>query len=314
MSRKVIIDCDPGIDDAVALCVALFDPRLEVVAVTAAEGNVSAERTTLNVQAIIDQLDPARYPRMGAAVEPENVPPVNARYVHGDDGLGNAGFDISSLRHQHPADKIISDEIRSAPGDVTLICLAPLTNVARALQRDRTLTEQIDQIIMMGGSVNGIGNVTPAAEFNVHCDPPAARSVFRSPITKTLIPLDVTRQVTFGLDLMSELPPESTRAGLFLRKILPFYFRSYHQRFGQESIQLHDTVALVAAIHPELFETEEMAGDVETRGELTAGATVFDRRPNREWRSNMAVATGIDVAATTDCIVRGLVEAGRCTA
>lgn len=129
MTRKVIIDCDPGIDDAVALSMALFDPRLDVVAVTAVAGNVAADQASRNVQAIIEQLDPPRYPRLGAATAADVSPATDARYVHGDDGLGNAGFAVSRLQHQHPSEKVICDALRSDPNQVSLICLGPLTNV-----------------------------------------------------------------------------------------------------------------------------------------------------------------------------------------
>lgn len=312
MARKVIIDCDPGIDDAVAVCLALFEPRLDVVAVTATAGNVSAYQATRNVQAILERLDPPRLPRIGLATPAENVPAVDGRRIHGDDGLGNSGFAVSELHHQRPSEKIICDEVRAAPGDVTIVALGPLTNLARAFRRDPELPMLVDRLIMTGGSVSGIGNVTAAAEFNIYCDPVSARAVFRSKTTKTLIPLDVTRQVAFDLNLIDEMPGERTRAGFFLRRVVPFAFRAYHQ-LGQESIYLHDAVTLVAALHGELFETVEMAGDVETAGELTAGATIFDRRPKPQWRPNMEVAVGVDVAAVKDCILRGLTRAGQCT-
>jgi purine nucleosidase len=313
MPRKVVIDCDPGIDDAVALCLALFDSRLEVVAVTASEGAVTAEQASRNVQAVIEQLDPPRFPRLGAASPVEGAPAVDARSMHGDDGLGNASFVISQLQHLRPSEKVISDAVRSAPEQVTIICLGPLTNLARAFRRDPGLPALVDRIIMAGGTINGVGNVTPAAEFNMYYDPVSAREVFRSPTTKTLIPLDVTRQVALTIDVVEQLPDESTRAGFLLRRVVPFAFRAFHQTLGQESIHLHDSVALIAAVHPELFETADLAGDVETRGELTTGATVFDRRPNCPGQANMEVATKVDKAAVADSIVRGLARAGRCS-
>lgn len=310
MPRKVIIDCDPGIDDAVALCIALFDPRLEVVAVTATEGSVAAEQTTRNVQVVVEQLDPPRFPRIGAAQIASGIPAADAHHINGEDGLGNFGFRVSELHHSHPSDKIICDAVRADPEEVTIIALGPLTNIASAFHRDPELPGLVDQIIMVGGSVNGIGNVSPVAEFNIYCDPDGARAVFRSLTTKTLIPLDVTSQVVFSLDFVDQIPDETTRAGAFLRRIIPHMFRSYRHELGLEGIFLHDAVALTAALNPELFETREMAGDVETRGELTIGSTIFDRRPVPSWRPNMDVATGIDVAAVTDCIIRGLKLAG----
>jgi purine nucleosidase len=310
VARKVIIDCDPGIDDAVALCLALFDPRLDVIAVTAVAGNVQHEQASRNVQAIIDFLDPPRFPRVGTAGPAEFAPAADGRRMNGDDGLGNAGFAVAQLHQQHPSEKIICDEVRAAPEQVTIIALGPLTNVARAFRRDPELPTLVDRVIMMGGSVSGIGNITPSAEFNVYCDPPSAREVFRSPSTKTLIPLDVTRQISLTFDFVEELPDDSSRAGAFLHRVLPFSFRAYHQLLGQESIHLHDVVGLLAAVQPELFETSEMAADVETHGELTTGATVFDRRQNREWRPNMEVAVGVNVAAAIDTLIRGLRYAG----
>jgi purine nucleosidase len=311
MARKVILDVDPGIDDAVAMCLALFDPRLDVIAVTAVPGNVSADQATRNVQTIIEQLDPPRWPRIGAATEADQGQLADGRRIHGADGLGNANFEFAELHHQHPAEKVISDEVRANPELVTIVALGPLTNIARALQRDPALAALVGQILIMGGTVSGPGNVTAAAEFNMYCDPLAAQAVFRSHTTKVLVPLDISQQVSLEYDLLDQLPDESTRAGKFLRKVLPFYYRAFRQELGLESIYLHDAVALAAASHPELFDLEDMAGDVETRGELTMGATVFDRRPLVEARRNIGVCTHVDAAAVKDYIVRGIMQAGQ---
>jgi inosine-uridine nucleoside N-ribohydrolase len=294
MTRKVLLDVDPGIDDALALSIALTHPDIEVVAVTAVGGNCSPERATRNVQAIIEQLDPPRWPRIGTASAPDNGLPVDGRFLFGLDGLGGVEFEVAELRTPHPSEKVMADAIRSAPNNLTIIALGPLTNIARVLQRDPILSSQIGQIIMMGGSVAGPGNITPMAEFNVYCDPQSARAVFRSPSTKTLIPLDVTNQVVLNFDLLQHLPDESSKTGAFLQKILPPVFRAYHQQFGLEGIHVHDTVALMAALYPELFITKEMAGDVETEGELTNGMTIFDRRRVPAWQHNMEVAVTID--------------------
>ena len=313
MPRKVIIDCDPGIDDLVALTLALFDPRLEVVAVTAVAGNVPAEKATINVQAIIERLDPPRYPRLGAASPVEDAPYIDARHLHGPDGLGGVGLAVSQLARQHPSEKLICDEVHAAPGDVAVVCLGPLTNVARALARDPAIADDIGRIIIVGGSVRGIGDVSPCAEFNIHADPASARAVFRSATTKTLIPLDVTEQVVWTLDLLEKLPDDLSRAGKLLRGTLPYLFRSFRQHLGLESIVLSDAVGMTALLHPELFRTEDLSGDVETTGELTTGMTVFDRRPNASHRTDMEVALEIDPAAVADAIVRGLADAGRQT-
>ncbi len=310
MARKVIIDCDPGIDDAVALSMALFDPRLEVLAVTAVAGNVPAEQANRNVQAIIDYLDPPRIPRIGNTGEQRQGHLVDARHIHGENGLGSVELPVSSHHQQHPAEKVICDLAHTYPEEITMICLGPLTNLARAFQREPRLPGLLDQLVIMGGSVSGVGNVTPAAEFNIYCDPASARTVFRAPVAKTLVPLDVTRQVFFGMDLLNQLPSESTRAGWLLLQILPQIFRSYHQLLGQEVINLHDAVAMLAVTEPELFEMESMAGDVEVQGELSVGATVFDRRSNQVWQENMDVACTVDATVAGQRIIKSLEKAG----
>lgn len=311
MARKVIIDCDPGIDDAVALCLALTDSRLEVLAVTAVEGAVSAKLSGRNIQTVVDQIDPARLPRIGTATPLDDAPAFDGSRLNGQDGLGGASVPLSQLHHQHSSDKIICDEVRAAPDEVTILCLGPLTNVALALKRDPELASLLSQIVVAGGSVSVGGDVTPAAEANIYCDPLSARMVFRSPTTKTLVPLDITRQLSLAMDVIDELPVATLATGRLLRQMLTFSFRAHHQVLGQESISLNGVAALLYLLHPELFETAEMAGDVETRGDLTKGATIFDRRIKRNWLPNMDVATEVDATAARDCIVRGLQAAGK---
>lgn len=312
MPKKVILDMDPGIDDAIALCIALFDPALEVVAVTAVGGNVPPSQASRNVQAIVAELDPPRMPRIGAAIAPDLTPRVESRHqLYGPDGLGGVELPVAELHHTRPSDKVLCDEIRAAPEAVTILALGPLTNVARALQLYPELPSMVGGLMMSGGTVAGPGNITPAAEFNMYCDAAAAQAVFRSPMTKTLVPLDVTNRVVLTYDLFNQLPDESTRVGRFLRKILPPIFRGYRQEFGLEGIHVHDSVTLMSVIHPELFTTQGMAGDVETMGALTTGATVFDRRRIPAARHNMEVVVDINVDEVTRRLIAKLNEAAR---
>lgn len=313
MPRKVILDVDPGIDDAMALCMALFDPRLEVLAVTAVGGNVSPQVASRNVQVVIEQVDPPRWPRLGVASHAEHGLPVDGRHLHGIDGLGGVHLDVAELRTRHPSEKIICDEVRANPEEVTIVALGPLTNIARAFQRDPELPSLVGRLILCGGTVSGPGNVTPAAEFNFYCDPQSARSVVRSRCTKTLVPLDITNRIVMSYDLLNQLPPETTKVGRLLRQILPPAFRAYRQQFGLEGIHAHDSVALMAVLNPGLFTTQEMAGDVETRGDLTMGATVFDRRRVPAWRHNMEVVTDMQKDAVIAEMLATLAEAGRRT-
>ncbi len=311
MPRKIILDVDPGIDDALALSIALADPSVDVVAVTAVGGNVPSATATRNVQAIVEQLDPPRLPRIGAASDPDNGLRVDGRYLHGQDGFGGAGIEVAELRTPHPSEKILCDAVRAEPNSVTIVALGPLTNVARAFQRDPELPSLVGQIVIAGGAVASPGNITPAAEFNIYCDPDSARAVFRSFSTKTLVPLDVTNRAVLTYDVLGQLPDEDTRIGRLVRRILPPAFRAYHHKFGLEGIHVHDTVALMYVLHPELFVTREMAGDVEVLGELTLGATVFDRRRVPSWRRNMEVAMDMNPGEITERIVSALQAAAK---
>jgi len=219
------------------------------------------------------------------------------------------------MRHSAlPAEKLIIDTVRANPDQVTILCLGPATNLAKALRREPNLASQIDQIIMTGGSMDGHGNVTACSEFNFHFDPGSAKTILNSRTTKTLVPLDITRQVCFGLEFLEELPAESSRCGYFLRQILPFAFRSYRQHLGQETILLNDTVGALVLLEPELFQTELVPCDVETEGQLTRGMLVSDRRNLPEGRPNVNVVTGIMADQVRQFIVDQLVVSGNASA
>jgi purine nucleosidase len=308
MARKVILDMDPGVDDAVALCLAIDEPSLDVVAVTATGGAVSPDQATLNVQAIVEQLDPPRWPRLGTAAS-DQLLRIDGPHLFGSDGLCGAHFPVAQRHHRHSSVKVICDEARTAPGEVTIVATGPLSNIAAALQQQPDLAAMVGHLIILGGTLAGPGNVTAAAEFNIYSDADAARAVFRSTVTKTLIPIDITRRITMNFDLLDRIPAIDSRRGLLLRKLLPGAFRAYRQHLGMEGIHLHDAVAIIAAARPELFKMERMYGDVEIDGTLTYGATVFDRRRQPESQANMDVVVDMDAAAVTDCIIRGLVQA-----
>ena len=311
MARKIIIDCDPGIDDAVALCMAIFDPRVEVLAITATEGTIDADQSTTNVTSIVGLLDPARYPRIGKATSSDNATVSDDSFLHGTDGLGGCNFQSSDRHHLPASEKVIADQLRSHPNEITLVCLGPLTNLARLCQLDPNVIPLIDKVVISGGAVTHPGNITQAAEFNMHFDADSAAEVFESATTKSLVPLDVTERLTFGVQLLEEIPAKYTKAGGLLHKILPFAFRRAHQHLGRELIPLYDATAMLAVLEPELFTWQDMAGKVETRGELTRGVTVFDRRIPRDWQVNMEVATDIDRNVARSMILRSLKYAGQ---
>jgi inosine-uridine nucleoside N-ribohydrolase len=307
MARKVILDVDPGISDALAICLALTQPELEVVAVTATGGNVAPRQASRNVQAIIEHLDPPRWPRIGFADEEQPLR-TDGRELWGVDGLCGAGatLGIAELHQQHPSLKVLAEEIRNDPGGVTVIAGGPLSNIAAAFQLEPELAMLVGHLIIVGGTLEGPGDVTAAAEFNIFCDAEAAQRVFRSPATTTLLPRDVTSRAAMTFDLLNYLPVESTAQGRLLRTLLPAAFQSYRQRLGLEGIYAAEAVAIAAAVHPEFITTEALPVDVETEGTLTYGATVVDRRPRTLDRPNMDVAVDLDAGAIVDFVQRGL--------
>ena len=308
MARKILLDVDPGIADAMALCLALGDPRLDVVAVTATGGNVSPDQATRNVQALVEQPDPEHWPRLGAA-DPDQILRSDGRQLYGEDGLCGAEIRVAELHHLHPSKKVIADEIRFAPGDVTIIAGGPLSNIAAALKMEPDLAMQVGHLIIVGGTYQGPGDVTAAAEFNIFCDAQAAQFVFRLPLTKTLLPLDVSSRAALDFDYLDQLPKDATRTGRVLRAILPAAYRAFRQKLGVEGIFVPEALAVVAALHPELITTEPMHCDVEIAGELTHGATVFDRRRNASAQANMDVVVDLDTEGAIDCLTQSLHQA-----
>ena len=306
--RKVIIDVDPGIDDAIALAIALFDPRLEVVAVTAVGGNVPPEQANANLQSLVAFLDPPRLPRLGLAPGDCELP-EKPYSMHGGDGLGGLELPRVQLHGGHASEKVIWECLRAHPREITVLALGPLTNLSRVLARDPAVADCIGELVISGGTAHAAGNATAVADFNFYCDPAAARHVVREPIAKTLVPLDTAAQVALGFDLLDELPGEETRVGFVLRRMLTHSFRAHRQIMGSESVCLPDVVALVAATHPGLCERIAVSVDVETAGDLTAGMLVIDRRHFRTERPNAELVVACDAAGIRDCLLRGFAAA-----
>jgi len=312
VARKLILDVDPGIDDAVALAIALFDPRLEVLAVTATGGSVPPAQATANVQALVTLLDPPRIPRLGTA--PTDVGPAEARsQLHGPDGLGGLDLPRVALHGEHASEKVIAETLRAHPREVTILALGPLTNLSRALRRDPSLAEIVGGVVICGGCAHGHGTVTPVSDFNFHADPAAARHVVREPLGKTVVAVDTAARVALGFDVIDQLPDPFSRAGRLFRHLLPHALRAQRQWLGHEAVRLPEAVALVAATNPELFERSSVCADVETAGELTAGMLVVDRRQVRRGLVNVELVTACDAVAVKDCILRGIAAAAAAT-
>lgn len=311
MPRKLIIDADTGIGDALAVMLALCDPEIELLAVTATGGMVSGEQATRNLLALVSLIDPPRWPRFGISDGPVaawteiDIPGPHA--FHGPRGLGDFP-DLSVDFHQkHDSAKVMIDLVRAHPNEITLLTLGPLTNVYRAAELSPTFLSELRGLVIQGGAYACPGDVTPMAEFNMLADPEAARYVLRQPCTKTLVPLDVTRRLELTFEQYQRLNPgPETRLGQALVWTLPFAMRAARQHLGQESVMLHESAALSAITCPDLFERESGAVDVELHGRLTRGMTVFDRRGISRWQHNIDVLTSIEGQGALDYCLRVL--------
>jgi inosine-uridine nucleoside N-ribohydrolase len=302
MARKLIIVADPGIDGAFAVALALHDPELELIGLAATAGNVSFEQATRNVHILIEQLDPPRWPRLGAALPLDFG--IDAVKLHGNGGLGGVDFPCAQLHHPHPSDKLISDLLHLYPKEVAVVLMGPATTFARALDRDSELASLVERLIVVGGSWREPGDASAVAEFHFFCDPAAARQVLRCGAPITLLPLDVTRKLLFAPTELLSLPASESRTTSFLRQIVPQGIIGAASLYGVEGFYLQDVLGLIPLVMPNALMTRSVAVDVELRGELTRGMSVFDVRWGVAAKPNVELATGVDVAAVRQYIQR----------
>ena len=273
-SSRVIIDTDPGVDDALALLLAMRSPELNIEAITPVAGNVPLELTLPNALRMVEIAGRTDIPVAAGAKVPLVRRLVTAAYAHGENGLGGAVFPEPKVKPvPEPASELIRKIIRKYPGEVTLIPVGPLTNIATALNADPELASMVKGLVMMGGSLSG-GNITPAAEFNVYVDPEAARVVFQSGIPIKMVGLDVTRRTSLTEDhvkmLESHQNPVSQAAAKIGRNAIN------HNREGGFLVgpNMHDSLAVAAFLDPTVVKWQDYYVDVETTGELTAGETL----------------------------------------
>jgi inosine-uridine nucleoside N-ribohydrolase len=307
MAHKVILLADPGIDAAFAIALALHDPDVEVVGLAATAGNVNADTATRNVHILVEQFDPPRWPRLGAALSVAYD--TDGTRLHGPGGLGGLNFPCAELHHMHPSDKLITDLVRQEPKEITLVTMGPLTVLARALDRDPELPALLQRIICMGGAWHEPGNASAVAEFHFFCDPPAARQVLRCRTPITLIPLDVARKLLFSPTDLLELPAPESSTCRFLRQIVPYGIGATSSLYGIEGFHLKDVVGLAPLVLPGALSTRPMPVDVEVRGELTRGMSVVDARSQPAESTNVELAVGVDVQAVRDYMNRTLRQA-----
>ena len=302
--RKVILDCDPGIDDAFAIAFACGHPGLELCGVTTVAGNVGLDRTTSNALAVLEFLGRPGVPVAAGSPAPLLRPFGDARDVHGESGLGAARLPAPRGRPvgAHAVDFLI-DRITAAPGEVTLVATGPLTNIALAVRRHPPLASQVADFIIMGGSA-GRGNVTPVAEFNIACDPEAAAIVFGAGWRVTMAGLDVTHQARATAEVRDRL----RALGRLGDELLLPGLRGYRSVAGGAGQPVHDVCAVALVVAPGLFGCQPARVEVELQGRWTSGMTVTDFGAPASAR-NALVAMSVDAPAFWDLVLGALQRA-----
>ncbi|MGJ8612277.1 MAG: nucleoside hydrolase [Octadecabacter sp.] len=278
MPRNIIIDTDPGQDDAVAILLALASAELNVLGITAVAGNVPLALTQKNARIVCELAGKPDTLVFAGCDAPINRPLVTAEHVHGKTGLDGPQLNDPTmpLQDQHAVDWII-DTLQAAPANsVTLCPLGPLTNIATALTRAPDIKAAIQEIVLMGGGYFQGGNITPAAEFNIYVDPEAADIVFKSGVPLVAMPLDVTHKALTTRPRVDAFRNLDTQVGHMVAEWTNFFERFDKEKYGSEGAPLHDPTVIAYLIQPDLFTGRHINVEIETVSELTMGATVAD--------------------------------------
>ena len=309
MTIPVILDCDPGHDDAIALLLALASPRLRLIGVTTVSGNQTLEKTTANAIRVLDYLSRADLPVLAGASAPLVRERRVAADVHGETGLD--GPDLPPPSRQPGATHAIdwiARELTDSDERITLAATGPLTNVALFLARYPELSARIERIVLMGGAI-GEGNVTPAAEFNIWADPEAALRVFTSGIELTMVGLDVTHQALLTPARVNRLGAAG-RAGRLVADLFEFFSRFHRDRYGWTGAPVHDAVAIAHLIDDTLLGTKPCGVVVDTGPEPSRGRTYVDLYGRTDWERNCQVAVTIDSERFLELLVERISSLG----
>jgi purine nucleosidase/pyrimidine-specific ribonucleoside hydrolase len=306
MPRKIILDCDPGHDDAVAILLAHATPEVELLAITTVAGNQTLEKTTLNARRICTLAGITDVPIAAGSSQPLVRDLRVAHDIHGESGLDGPTFGEPTVPvdDRHAVDLIV-ELVRTHAGEVTIVPVGPLTNVAAALQRDPGLAALIPEIVFMGGST-GRGNTTPLAEFNIFDDPEAAQLVLDAEIPMTMIGLNLTHQALATPAVIDRIASLGTPVAVAVRDLMTFFAAAYDNVFGLADPPVHDPCAVACVARPELVRSQDAFVAVETQGRWTAGATVVDLHGVLGHEPNVSVALELDVDGFWDLVVEAL--------
>ena len=277
--RKIIIDCDPGQDDAVALFMAMASPHeLEVLGITTVAGNVPLEKTQRNARIMCDLANRDDIRVFAGCDRPMLREPITAEYIHGEEGID--GMDIfepkTPLDDQHAVDFIVETLNEADSRSVTLVPTGPLTNIATAIERDRDILDAVQEIVLMGGAMREGGNRSPSAEFNIQVDPHAADIVFNCGRPVIAMGLDVTHQVLATPERVKKIRALGNPVAQATAGMLGFFERFDTKKYGSEGAPLHDPCTVAYLLNPKLFEGKHVNVSVECQSELTIGHTAVD--------------------------------------
>jgi purine nucleosidase len=294
MPKRIIIDTDPGIDDTLAILLALASPELTLEGLSVVHGNCSLDRAVTNGLSILELVNASHIPLARGCELPLVQPSLLAAETHGNTGLGYAKLSEPRIQPtvQHGSDFLI-DKILSNPGEITLVAIGPLTNVALAVRKEPKFAKSLKELIIMGGAIRHEGNQTALAEFNTYVDPHAAHIVFHSGIPTTLVPLDVTYQCLLTAQDVERLLKIDSPIPGFIKDATDFYMEYHASYQGIQGCIINDPLALALTFAPELCDYEELPVDVDISGGVSMGKTFADFYNYQKKPANMRVALGV---------------------
>ena len=311
MPQKIILDCDPGHDDAMAILLANASPAIDLLAITTVAGNQTLPRTTLNARRVCSRAGIRGVPVAAGCDRPLVREQRVAANIHGESGLEGptfAGEPDVPLDPRHAVDLII-ELLLASDGDVMLVPTGPLTNIALAMRREPRILPKIRHVSLMGGAW-GFGNQTPSAEFNILVDPEAARIVFESGVPITMCGLELTHQARATPDIIGRFADLHTPLGDFTVEMLRFFAGTYRKLHGEDGPPLHDPTAVAWVIDPTLVETQPAHVDIETHAEFSYGRTVVDLHDVLHLPKNVLVGTRLDAPRFWDLMVGAIASYG----
>lgn len=293
VKRKIILDCDPGHDDAIAILLAALNPKIDLIAITTVAGNVEVDKTTKNALQVCELAGIKDVPVAKGSNQPIVRQRETAPAIHGDSGMEGPILEKPSLEivEEHAVNLIIQRLLKS-DGDITLVPTGPLTNIALAIRQEPAILPKIKEIVLMGGG--SFGNWTPAAEFNIYADAEAAKIVFESGVPITMMGLDVTHKALATQEVLNKINAINNSVSKFVSELLVYFRNTYRNVFKFEDPPVHDVCCIAYLIDPEIFQYRKLHVDVETKGELTYGMTLIDFHGVTKKEPNVNVALELD--------------------